>query len=117
MVHDKFYRNENPDWEPDAHVEVTFSGKNLAVLNGYRPHYKVKGDYLTTTHHWFIDNDKAQPNEPTEAFVKFITPEAYPNCLESGMEIEIGEGNRVVGNAKILNVYNQKLLKKKLISC
>lgn len=111
MIPDKFDRNENPDWERDAHVEVTFSGRDSVALNGYRPHYKVKGDYLTTTHHWFIENGEAPPNQPTEAFVKFITPEAYPDCLESGMEIEVGEGSRVVGTAKILEVYHEQLLK------
>lgn len=111
MILDKFDTNENPKWDPDALVEVTFTGRKTAALNGYRPHYKVKDDYLTTTHHWFIDNGKAEMDHPTLAFVKFITPEAYPNCICAGMEIEVGEGARVVGVAKVLEVYNEQLVK------
>lgn len=111
MISDKYDRNENPDWEPDALVEVVFTGKDSPVMNGYRPHYKVKDDYLTTTHHWFIENGQALPNKSTQAFVKFITPEAYPHSLTSGMEIEIGEGAKVVGTATIQEVYNEQLLK------
>ncbi len=109
MISYKYDRNENPDWEPDALVEVTFSTRTTPVKNGYRPHYKVSEDYLTTTHHWFIDTGEAKPNQPTQAFVKFITPEAYPNCLETGMLIEIGEGVCFVGTAKIIEVYNEQL--------
>ncbi len=108
---DKFDSNENPNWEPDALVEVTFTGRKTPAKNGYRPHYKVMGDYLTTTHHWFIEAGEALPNVPTQAFVKFITPEAYPNCLNQGMEIEVGEGATVIGNSRILEVYNSELLK------
>jgi len=36
VISDKFDRNENPDWEPDALVEVTFSGRKTIALNGYR---------------------------------------------------------------------------------
>ncbi|MGD2117143.1 MAG: hypothetical protein PVG66_02185 [Chromatiales bacterium] len=111
MISNKFDRNENPDWEPDALVEVTFFDRTTPALNGFRPQYKVMADYLTSTHHWFIENGEALPNEPTQAFVKFITPEAYPNCLNPGMEIEVCEGSRVFGTAKVLEVYNEQLLK------
>lgn len=109
MISDKFNRDENPDWEPDALVEVTFSARTTVAKNGYRPHYKVAGDYLTTTLHWFIDSGEAKTNQPTQAFVKLITPEAYPNCLESGMLIEVGEGSCIIGTAKIIEVYNEIL--------
>jgi hypothetical protein len=112
VIPDNFARNENPDWEPDALVEVTFTARKTAALNGFRPHYKVKKDYLTTTHHWFIENGVALPNQPTQAFVKFITPSEYPDCLKPGEEIMVGEGSKMVGSAKILEVYNEQLLKK-----
>ncbi|WP_226668044.1 hypothetical protein [Microbulbifer aggregans] len=111
MKSNKFDRNENPDWEPDALVRVCFSSKDISVKNGYRPHYKVKDDYLTTTLHWFIDEGFAEPKRPTLAFVKFITPEAYPNCLEVGANIEILEGPRVVGHAEVQEIYNEQLRK------
>lgn len=108
---DRFDPDENPRWEPDALVEVTFSQRELPVRNGYRPHYKVKKDYLTTTLHWFIENGEAKPNIATLAFVKFITPEAYPYCLEVGQQIEVGEGCNSVGFALVKEIYNQELQK------
>ncbi|WP_445360962.1 hypothetical protein ACJJIL_00890 [Microbulbifer sp. EKSA005] len=111
MISDKFDRNENPDWESDALVQVCFSGKDIIVKNGYRPHYKVKTDYLTTTIHWFVDEGIAEPNRRTQAFVKFITPEAYPKCLETGANLEVREGSRVVGHAEIQEIYNEQLRK------
>ncbi|MCX2779297.1 hypothetical protein [Microbulbifer thermotolerans] len=111
MIIDKFDRNENPDWDPDLLVEVTFTEKAVAVKNGYRPNYKVNGDYLTSTHHWFIETGKAEPNQPTKAFVKLITPEAYSHCLDKGMVIEVGEGSRKIGTAKVIEIYNVQLQK------
>ncbi len=111
MINDKFDCNEYPTWDPDALVEVTFSSRKYPVRNGYRPHYKVKDDYLTTTSHWFIDTGEALPNVPTKAFVKFITPEAYPHSLSPNMSIEVGEGAHIVGKAKILEIYNTILIK------
>lgn len=111
MLRDKFDRTENPDWEPDALVEVCFSNKDITVKNGYLPHYKVKEDYLTTTKHWFIEKGEAAPNEPTQAFIKFVTPEAYPNCLVVGEEVDICEGAIIVGTAKIQEVYLELLRK------
>ncbi|CAA0113459.1 Uncharacterised protein [BD1-7 clade bacterium] len=109
MISDKFNRDENPNWEPDALVEFIFFGRSSAVKNGYRPTYRVNGDYLTSTFHWFIDNGKAEPNIPTQAFVKFITPEAYPNCLKEGMILDVIEVPNKVGEAKIIEVYNKQL--------
>lgn len=74
MITDKFDSNENPRWEPAALVEVVFHGRGTPATNGYCPHYRVTDDYLTSTIHWFIESGIAMPNEPTQAFVKFITP-------------------------------------------
>jgi len=110
MIKDKFDRSKNPDWDPDALVEVTFFGRKTIAGNGYRPHYKVMGDYLTTTAHWFIETGEALPNEATLAFVKLVTPEKYPHCLAKDMIIDVGESSKVIGHAKILEVYNELLL-------
>ena len=107
----KFDRNENPNWKPDALVEVTFTERKIPALNGYRPAYRVLKDYFTTTHHWFIETGQALPKEPTKAFVKFITPEAYPKCLKQEMIIDVTEGSKVIGNSKVIEVYNEELRK------
>jgi elongation factor Tu len=109
VVISKFDSNENPKWEPDALAEVCFIKRTMTAKNGYRPHYKVNGNYLTTTHHWFIENGTALPNIPTLAFIKFITPEAYPNCLSVGDVLEVGEGQIVIGYSTIKELYNDEL--------
>lgn len=108
---DKLDRNENPNWEPDALVEVTLNGRDTPASNGYRPAYRVREDYLTTTHHWFITTATAEPKVPTQAFVKFLTPEAYPKCLKPNMVLDVNEGSRVVGSSKIVEIYNERLRK------
>ncbi len=111
MIVDKFDRDENPDWEPHALVEVNFTNKKIAVKNGYCPLYKIKEDYLTSTKHWFIEKGEAAPNEVTQAFVNFITPDAYPHSLVVGGEVDICEGRNLVGKAKIQEVYLELLCK------
>ena len=108
---DKLDRNENPNWDPDALVEVTFTGRDTEVINGYRPSYRILDDYLTSTHHWFIESGKALPSEPTRAFVKFITPEAYPKSISPRMILDVTEGSRVVGKSEVIEVYNETLRK------
>ena len=55
----KFDSNVNPKWEPDALVQFELfatekSGRKREVVNGYRPQYKVRRDYLTSTFHFFL---------------------------------------------------------------
>jgi elongation factor Tu len=46
------------------------------------------------------------PNETTLGTITFITPEAYPHCLWTGKIINIQEGARIVGTAKIIKINN-----------
>ena len=101
--------DENPKWEPDALVSVVFDKGNIRILNGYRPQYCVSQSYQTSTIHWFIDKGFAVSGVAENAFVKFITPDAYSGCIERGQTIEIREGSRVVGKATIIEIYNSKL--------
>ena len=42
--------------------------------------------------------------------ITFVSPEAYPHCLWEGKKIPIQEGERVVGYATVLKVFNELLL-------
>jgi len=37
--------------------------------------------------------------------------EKNPGCLNTGMEIEVGEGSNLIGIAKTIKVYNELLVK------
>ena len=115
MTEKKGTRN-NPDWDPDALVEFALlpageGGKTLGVSNGYRPQYLINDDYLTSTDHFFIDSDRVKLGHSCNAFVRFITPEAYPHTLSVGRRIKVQEGSRLVGHATVIEIYNDELNK------
>ena len=108
----RFDQNRNPRWDPDALVDFELfpRGRATPVSSGYRPHYQVRPDYLTSVSHFFIEVESVAPGESAEAFVKFLTPEAYPGSLREGQKIEVSEGSRAVGKALIKRIYNTLLM-------
>jgi translation elongation factor EF-Tu-like GTPase len=96
---------------PDVEAEITLlstamGGRRLAASSGYRPQHKVRDDYLTTGSHDYLGRAQVYPGETVKGTISFITPEAYPNCLWVGQIIEIQEGSRIVGQAKITKIMN-----------
>ena len=81
------------------------------IYSGYRPAFKVKNNYFTTGIIKFIDCDELSFENEAVAEVWFITPEAYPNCLEIGQIIPFQEGKFVCGNITITKI-NNKILEK-----
>jgi elongation factor Tu len=99
---------------PDVEAEVTFlsteaGGRMGPVQPGYRPAHRVLPDYLTTGVHTYPERDWVSPGETVRACIRFITPEAYPNCLRVGQTVEIQEGSHVVGHATIVRIINKAL--------
>lgn len=41
--------------------------------------------------------------------ITFVTPKEYPHCLWEGKNINIQEGNRVVGYAVVTKIFNDLL--------
>ena len=97
---------------PDVEVifEFNWSRKN-AALDGYRPAHLITDDYLTTGIHHYYGVSSVPPGGSARGTITFLTPEAYPHCLWIGKRISIQEGERIVGWATIVNVYNSLLLK------
>jgi elongation factor Tu len=101
---------------PDVEAEITFlptaeGGRTTPALSGYRPNHKIKTDYLTSGVHYYYDREEVAPGETALGTITFITPEAYPHSLRVGQEIEIQEGARVYGRAKITKIFNPLLEK------
>lgn len=102
---------------PDVEAEITLlptdqGGRQGPARSGYRPAHKVKEDYLTTGVHNYFDCDEVFPGQTVRGTIAFITPEVYPHCLWVGREIDIQEGSRVVGRARITKILNPLLEKR-----
>jgi len=96
---------------PDVEAEITLlptieGGRETAARSGYRPAHKVREDYLTSGMHQYIGCDAVLPGQTVRGTITFITPEAYPHCLWVGRVIDIQEGSRVVGRARITKIMN-----------
>jgi elongation factor Tu len=101
---------------PDVEADITLfptteGGRQSPALNGYRPAHKVLDDYFTTGIHHYIGCDKVLPGDTVRGTITFITPEAYPHCLWIGREIDIYEGSRRIGRARITQIFNAFLEK------
>lgn len=116
LNYNKWDRLINPDWEPDALVSFYLltekeGGRNKPAFNGYRPQYKVLPDYQTSASHFFLmDEECLLPGRSEKAFVTFLSPEAYPNCLKINQVIDVYEGARLIAKSTIIEIYNELLL-------
>ena len=99
---------------PDVEAEITLlstteGGREAAAFSGYRPAHNVRDDYLTSGVHHYIGCDEVLPGQTVRGTITFITPEVYPHCLWIGRVIDIQEGGRVVGRARITRIMNALL--------
>ena len=102
--------------DPDIEAVVTLlstkdGGRQNASGSGYRPAHLVKENYLTTAMQYYIGQETLYPGESCLANIWFITPEAYPQSLWVGKNIQFQEGGRVVGYANVTQINNELLLK------
>ena len=92
---------------PDVEVLFEFNGtRKTPVADGYRPAHLVTENYLTTGIHHYYEVDSVPPNGTAKGTIAFLSPEAYPHCLWIGKKINIQEGERIVGYATIIDIYN-----------
>lgn len=95
---------------PDVEAEIKFNKtRDRGVISGYRPGHKIMDGYITSGVHNYYFVDKVMPGETAIGTITFITPEEYPNTLWIGKEIDICEGERIVGSALITKIFNPTL--------
>ena len=99
------------DRAPDVEVSFHFNGtrKNPAV-NGYRPAHRITDTYLTTGIHHYFGTESVPADGTAQGTITFLSPDAYPHSLWIGKKIAIQEGERIVGYATVLKIYNPVLL-------
>ena len=98
------------DFDIEAIIENLRPSGNV-MHSGYRPAHKVNDNYLTTGEIIFVDGLDLLYGNKSLAYIKFITPEYYPNCLWVGKKIQIQEGSILTGYATITKIINKKLEK------
>lgn len=102
--------NRTPDIEAEVRLLPTEEGgKTKPVLSGYRPQHLIMEGYQTSGEHQYLDLDQVNPGGKGLANIWFISPEVYPKTLWVGREIEMREGSRVLGWAKVTKVFNTDL--------
>jgi len=111
---EKKARFEFSEYKPDILGEVfyfkdTDDSRESPATSGYRPAHQVTTEYQTSGEHIYFENDVAFPGDTVQAYIKFITPEAYPHCLWVGKTMNINEGSRVVGTVTVKEVFNELL--------
>ena len=96
--------------EADVKVLFEFIGvRKNPTISGYRPDHLIKDDYLTCGVHEYFDVEKVMPDGKAYGTITFMSPNVYPACLWVGKRINIQEGNRIVGYATIIEIYNPLL--------
>lgn len=97
---------------PDADIKAIIQLNNVRrtpAADGYRPAHRVRQDYLATGIHHYIGTHYLTPGSSCEGTITFLTPEFYPHCLQIGQVLDIQEGERIVGSAKIIEIFNKIL--------
>ncbi len=96
--------------KPDVRVIFSFNGaRKYAVTDGYRPSHRITQRYLTTGLHRYDTAVPVPPDGTVEGTITFLMPQAYPHSLWKGKVMDIQEGERVVGQARVIEVYNPLL--------
>lgn len=95
---------------PDVEVVFEFNGTRMnPATDGYRPAHLITDNYLTTGVHHYYQMNAVPPNGTAKGTITFLSPEAYPHSLWIGKKINIQEGDRIVGYATIVKIFNPLL--------
>ncbi len=66
-------------------------------------------EHKVTGVHEYFNTDTLKNGETAEGTITFISLECYPHSLKVGMRLIFQEGEKVAGNADILEIYNELL--------
>jgi hypothetical protein len=87
-------------------------GRTHFALSGYRPQVKFNFTEMQTSgQQTYIDNKMAFPGDNLNALIKLATTEHLKGHLREGTTFEFLEGDRLIGNGRILKLKNEELRK------
>lgn len=99
----------------DFIAEITYltteeGGRVGYAASGYRPHVKFPfSTYLTSGQQTFLDREIVHPGEKVIVAIKILSVDFFRQLLLEGMIFEVGEGPRIVGTRKIIQIVNETL--------
>ena len=78
-------------------------GRNTPVFSGYR------GQFHYNDNDWdapqiFPDAEQVKPGESVRAYLGFVSPKEHIGKVHVGMEFQVREGARVVGNGVVTKI-------------
>ena len=101
----------------DAVAEIT---NNRATHTSFGPEYRgcceIKSHYKTSCIIKAEDNSQINFEETKVCTVSFITPNVYPASIWVGKDMELYEGDRLVGHMKIVTINNPELDRNKVFA-
>jgi elongation factor Tu len=116
MVSPSPYRR--PPRPPDLEARVTFlapesGGRTTPIASGYRPNHNfgLPGE-LNDAQHEYPDCEWVQPGQTVKALLWLLAPERQTGRLYPGFSFTVQEGGRIVGNASVVAVLNNALVRK-----
>lgn len=98
------------------HLEARFhlfdakhGGRTTPLESGARPLHRVHDNYLSIARHVYPGTGAVSPGDTADVQAWFVTPEIYPNCLWIGRQIDVIEGDKVVGTMTVTKILNEVL--------
>jgi elongation factor Tu len=101
-----------PRRRPDVEVELTMTptaegGRKGPAFSGYRPHFAMREDFLTSGQIDLVGREQISPSETAKANITFLS--VLPHSVWQGRVLRAQEGAKVVGTAKVVTVFNPVL--------
>lgn len=66
-------------------------------------------DHFTSGCHEYIGTEEVQPGDTALARITLLAPEEVPRCLRVGQVVDVHEGSRLVGRARVTRIMNALL--------
>lgn len=100
----------NPDYPPDIEAKITFlkteeGGRSSPAFSGYRPQFYYNGMNYAAHHH-YPNVSEVNPGQTVTTLLWFGAPQFHFEKIYVGMEFEIREGVKVVGNGIVTKILN-----------
>lgn len=78
------------------------------VTSSYSPHHKFSSiPWLASGRHQYKDDSRHYPGESLITTITFVSWEYICKNIKSGDTFEVREGGRMVGQGKIITIFNE----------
>ena len=87
-------------------ISTKAGGRSTPAHSGYRPQHAIHENYQTSGEHEYLDVEELYPGESSRVKIRLMTPHVYPHCIWVGREINVQEGQRIVGIVTVTEIIN-----------